>query len=110
MDKYTKEKDLHASAGADSDQESTVQKNDIITLTDEDGIGQDYEFLDLIDYSAKQYAVLISTDEKEDQVVIFEVEDADAEDNTFTPVTDPDLAMAIFNLFRERNKEYYDFS
>lgn len=87
-----------------------VRRNDIITLTDDKGNEIDFEFLDMIDYSSKQYAVLIPSDEAADQVVIFEVEDADAEDNVLTPVNDPDLAMAVFNLFKDRNREYYDFT
>lgn len=90
--------------------DDVIRKNDIITLTDDKGNEIDFEFLDMIDYSSKQYAVLIPSDEAADQVVIFEVEDADAEDNVLTPVNDPDLAMAVFNLFKDRNREYYDFS
>lgn len=93
-----------------SEKADAAKKNEIITLTDEDGNDLEFEFLDLIDYSSKQYAVLVPAEEEADQVVIFEVEDASTEDNTFTPVNDPDLAMAIFNLFKDRNKEFYDFS
>lgn len=98
------------SAGKQTGSAEPVKKNDIITLMDEKGNQSDFEFLDLIDYSAKQYAVLIPTDEAADQVVIFEVEDADSEDNVFIPVKDMDLAMAVFGLFRDRNKDYYDFT
>ena len=45
-----------------------------------------------------------------DQVLIFKVENASLEDNTFSPVEDPDLAQAIFDLFRVKNEEYFDFT
>lgn len=87
-----------------------AERGEIITLTDPQGNEIDFEFLDLIEYSADSYAVLIPTDEDADQVLIFKVENASLEDNTFTPVEDPDLAMAVFELFREKNKEFFDFS
>lgn len=87
-----------------------AERGEIITLTDPQGNEIDFEFLDLIEYSADSYAVLIPTDEDADQVLIFKVENASLEDNTFTPVEDADLAMAVFELFREKNKEFFDFS
>ena len=83
--------------------------DDIITLVDEDGRKVNFEFLDLIEYSCENYAVLVPEDDEEDQVVIFKVENADSENNTFIPVMDQELAMAIFGLFKEKNADLYDF-
>lgn len=88
----------------------TAERGEIITLTDDCGNDIDFEFLDLIEYSSNSYAVLIPTDEAADQVLIFKVENASLEDNTFSPVEDPDLAQAIFDLFRVKNEEYFDFT
>ena len=88
----------------------TAERGEIITLTDDRGNDIDFEFLDLIEYSSNSYAVLIPTDEAADQVLIFKVENASLEDNTFSPVEDPDLAQAIFDLFRVKNEEYFDFT
>lgn len=89
---------------------AAAERGEIITLTDPQGNDVEFEFLDLIEYSADSYAVLIPTDEEADQVLIFKVENASLEDNTFLPVEDPDLAMAVFELFREKNKEFFDFA
>lgn len=104
----TNEKHTNETAFA-SDREA-AERGEIITLTDDRGNDIDFEFLDLIEYSSNSYAVLIPTDEAADQVLIFKVENASLEDNTFSPVEDPDLAQAIFDLFRVKNEEYFDFT
>lgn len=96
-----KEKNIPAEADEDM--------GDMITLVDEDGRKVNFEFLDLIEYSSENYAVLVPEDDEEDQVVIFKVENADSENNTFIPVTDQNLAMAVFELFKEKNSDLYDF-
>lgn len=56
---------------------------EIITLTDENGEDMDFEFLDLVEYEGKRYAVLLppvedveGEDENEDEeVLILQVED-----------------------------------
>lgn len=104
----TNEKHTKETASASS--RETAERGEIITLTDDRGNEIDFEFLDLIEYSSNSYAVLIPTDEAADQVLIFKVENASLEDNTFSPVEDPDLAQAIFDLFRVKNEEYFDFT
>lgn len=100
----------HTNETAFASGRETAERGKIITLTDDRGNDIDFEFLDLIEYSSNSYAVLIPTDEAADQVLIFKVENASLEDNTFSPVEDPDLAQAIFDLFRVKNEEYFDFT
>lgn len=100
----------HTNETAFASGRETAELGEIITLTDDRGNDIDFEFLDLIEYSSNSYAVLIPTDEAADQVLIFKVENASLEDNTFSPVEDPDLAQAIFDLFRVKNEEYFDFT
>ena len=83
--------------------------DNIITLTDEDGNDADFELLDLIQYGEKDYAVLIPDDEETDEVLLFEVIDADKEDNTFIEIEDDDLAETIFQLFKTKNADRFDF-
>ena len=51
----------------------------ILTLTDENGVETDFEYLDCIPYQGKEYLVLLPTDEAETNVVILEVEPVDEE-------------------------------
>ena len=90
--------------------QAEVEEDDnIIILTDEDGNDVEFELLDLIKYSEKDYAVLIPADEDTDEVIIFEVIDADKEDNTFIEVEDDSLAEAVFQLFCTKNADRFDF-
>ena len=89
------------------------EESSIITLTGDDGEQIDFELLDIINYSGTDYAVLAPADEESenaDQVVIFRVEDGDKEVNTLTPVNNPETANAIFELFKTKNANNYDFS
>ena len=85
------------------------EEDNIIILTDEDGNDVEFELLDLIKYSDKDYAVLIPANEDTDEVIIFEVIDADKEDNTFIEVENDELAEAIFQLFCTKNADRFDF-
>jgi uncharacterized protein YrzB (UPF0473 family) len=93
-----------------TDSSKNEKENDIITLTGDDGKEEQYELLDMIDYSGTQYAVLVEADPDAEQVQIFKVEDADEETNTLTPVASQETANAIFELFKTRNSDKYDFS
>lgn len=98
---------INTNPAAPSDDEDS----DLIVLKDENGEPHQFEFLDLIDYSGKQYAVLVPVEgeEYDDQVLIFEVEDAEKETNVMYAVQDQSLADAIFTLFRNRNADRFDF-
>ena len=89
--------------------EAEDDEDSIITLTDDDGKEVSFELLDLIDYSNAQYAVVLPAEEDADQVLVFKVENPESETNTFIPVTSQSTAMAVFNLFKEKNKEFFDF-
>lgn len=84
------------------------QGGDLVMLTDDQGNEVRYEFLDMIKYDGKDYAVLVPEDGED--VEIFIVEDADKETNTLIPVNDQDEANAVFELFKTANAEYFDFS
>ncbi len=82
----------------------------IVILTDEDGTDSEFELLDIINYSGTEYAVLVPNEEDADQVVIFRIEDGDQETNTLIPVNSQETANAIFGLFKEKNKDKFDFT
>ncbi len=88
----------------DSDNEDSI-----ITLTGDDGTDISYELLDMIALAGRQYAVVLPVSEDADQVEIFLVEDAEKDTNTFVPVSDRVTAMTVFNLFKEKNREFFDF-
>ena len=91
---------------------------EIITLTDENGEDMEFEFLDQVDYEGKRYAVLlppvedVDGEENEDEeVLILQVED-DGNDETenYVFVDDDDILSAVFDIFKERFKDEFDFA
>lgn len=89
-----------------------------ILLTDEEGEGVEFEFLDLIVAEGRQgpnseYVVLLPVEDDDElpEVVILEVIESDDEsgEETYASVDDDDTLMRVFGIFRERNADLYDF-
>ena len=88
-----------------------VDPEDIVTLQDENGENVQYEFLDLVEYQEKEYVVLLPIEEEADEVIILQVIpcDDDPEMEEYVSVeTDEELA-AVFEVFKEKNKEEFEF-
>ncbi len=85
----------------------------VITLTDMDGVDVDFEILDVIPYDGGEYAVLLPVDDASDSVeaVILEVLSAeeDGEEDMLQGVDDQAVLDAVFGLFIERNRDEFDF-
>lgn len=85
----------------------------LIYLSDEDGNELAFEFLDSVEYEGDEYVVLVSTDEDDDEVVILKVEhdpeDGDEVKSLFG-VEDEAVASAVFEIFKENNRDFYDFA
>ena len=83
--------------------------DNIVVLTDEDGNDSEFEWLDTIELDDKQYIVVIPTDDEEaEEVVILRIE-VDGEEENFITIDDEDELNKVFDLFKERNKENFDF-
>lgn len=85
----------------------------VVTLTDEDGVEVDFEILDVVPYEGGEYAVLLPVDDESDVVdaVILEVLASGEEDeeDMLQGVDDPAVLDAVFSLFIERNKDEFNF-
>lgn len=86
-----------------------------IMLTDEQGNDRMFEFLDLIEHEDANYVVLspVADEESEgdeDHVVILRFEE-ETEDGgeTYASVDDDDIVDAIYNKFKEKWKDHYNF-
>lgn len=90
----------------------TEKFDNIIMLNDEKGNEVEFEFLDLIEYEGDEYVVLLPVDEGDEasEVVILELEVTDNEDEeSYVSVDDEDTLMAVFNIFKEKFKESFNF-
>ncbi len=93
-----------------ADEEEKADRPSVITLTGEDGIDVDFEFVDVFGYQAQEYAVLIPCDRFIHGLVILKVEKCDDGDEDYTPVEDDALLSVLFDIFKERNKDRFNFS
>ena len=85
--------------------------DNIVSLNDENGNEVKFEFLDLVELENEQYVVLLPVleegEEDDGEVVILKVEDSDEE--SYVSVDDEDTLMKVFNIFKEKFKDEFDF-
>ena len=81
-----------------------------IILNDEDGNEVEFEYLDAVEMDGKEYIVLLPVEEQENgEVVIFRVE-GEGENETYVGLDDEEEAEKVFNLFKEKAKDDFDFA
>ena len=90
--------------------------DNIITLNDENGNEVKFEFLDLVELDDEEYVVLLPVteegEEDEGEVVILKIEDTDDEDSeeeSYISVEDEDVLNRVFEIFKEKFKDDFDF-
>lgn len=83
--------------------------DNIVTLNDEFGNEVQFEFLDLVEYNGEEYIVLLPADDEDGEVVILKVEALDDDKDSYTSVEDEDILMAVFQIFKNKFKDEFDF-
>ncbi len=90
--------------------------DNIVILNDEDGNEVRFEFLDLIELNNEEYVVLLPVveegeEEEEGEIVILKVEDTDedSDEESYVSVEDEDVLNEVFEIFKERFKDDFDF-
>lgn len=84
----------------------------IITFHDEEGNDIALELLDLINHNDERYAVLLPVEETDEagDVLIFRIEAIEGEDeDMYVALEDEDLEIEIFEMFKERFKDEFNF-
>lgn len=81
-----------------------------IILNDEDGNEIEFEFLDLVEVDEKEYVVLLPVEEAEKgEVVIFRIE-GEGEDESYVSLDSEEEAEKVFEAFKEKTKDDFDFA
>ena len=83
----------------------------LIDLIDEDGNTVTFEHLDTVRYKGEDYVVCIPYDDDEEvvtEVVIFKI-NKDKEEDCLEQVEDMEIMSAVYELFKERNAELFEF-
>jgi len=95
-----------------SEDTNNEELENIIVLNDEEGNEVEFEFLDLIEYEGEEYVVLLPVEESEDagEVVILKLEDTESEDEeSYVSVDDEDVLNKVFEIFKEKFKDDFNF-
>ena len=89
--------------------------DNIIILNDDEGNEVKFEFLDLIELDNEEYVVLLPVteegEEEEGEVVILKVEDTDddSDEESYVSIEDEDTLNKVFEIFKEKFKDDFDF-
>ena len=89
--------------------EELLQEEDesILTLTDENGVETEFEYLDCIEYEGKEYLVLLPVES--DEIVILEVEPVDEENENYIAVESEEILEAVYEIFKARYQDVLQF-
>lgn len=79
----------------------------ILTLTDENGVDTNFEYLDCIELEGTEYLVLMPEDSEE--LVILQVEPVDEETENYLAVEDEGVLNTVFEIFKEKFKDVLEF-
>ena len=89
------------------------EMDNIVILNDEDGNEVKFEFLDLVELDEEEYVILLPVTEEgeeyEGEVVILKVEDSENEEESYVSVEDEETLNKVFEIFKERFKDDFDF-
>ena len=85
------------------------EESSLLTLTDENGIETEFEYLDCITYNEIEYLVLIPAEEGANEIVILEVQPVDEENENYVAVEDEAVLDAVYDIFKERFKDILTF-
>lgn len=85
------------------------EETEILTLTDENGVDTDFEYLDCLTYQDKEYLILMPALEEATEIVILEVEPVDEENENYLAVEDEATLDAVYGMFKEKYKDILTF-
>jgi uncharacterized protein YrzB (UPF0473 family) len=91
------------------------ERDDVVVLVDENGEEVEFEHLDTIEQNGKEYVILLpmtaeeGTDEDVDEVVILKIEHNENGEDSFVTVEDEDELQGVFEEFKTRMEDQYDF-
>ena len=91
------------------EQEDILQEEEesILTLTDENGVDTNFEYLDCIELEGIEYLVLMP--ENTNEIVILEVQPVDEENENYVAVENLQTAEKVYGIFKERYKDILEF-
>ncbi len=86
------------------------EEESILTLTDENGVDMQFEYLDCIEYQGIEYLILMPLSEESAEIVILEIQPVDEENENYVAVEDEAILDAVYGIFKERYKDVLNFA
>ena len=86
-----------------------VYEPEIVVLQDNEGNEVEFELLDVVEYEGEEYIVLIENDEEAQDVTILKIESIDDETEEYFGIDDEELLQNVFEVFKEKYKDEFDF-
>jgi len=80
-----------------------------IILDDEKGNPVSFEFLDLVEYESNEYVVLLPKDDSGEVVILLVKDEENSDEESYTSVDDEKTLNDVFELFKEKHKDEYNF-
>ena len=93
---------------SENEEMNTEELDNIIVLTDEDGNDVEFEWLDTLEMNDNTYVVVVPAEEEADEVVILKME-KDEDEETFVGLDDENEINEVFEEFKTRNREIFEF-
>ncbi|HOM01613.1 MAG TPA: DUF1292 domain-containing protein [Acetivibrio sp.] len=92
----------------------TEERDDLVVLIDENGEETEFEHLDTIEYNGNEYVVLLPVEQTEEEkdieeVVVLRIEQNEDGEDSFVTVEDDDELEAVFEEFKMRMEEEFEF-
>ena len=85
------------------------EETSIITLTDENGVDTEFEYMDCIEYQDKEYLVLSPAEEDACEIVILEIEPVDEETENYVAIESEETLNAVYEIFKDKYKDVLTF-
>ena len=86
------------------------EEESILTLTDENGVDMQFEYLDCIQYQGIEYLILMPLTEESAEIVILEIQPVDEENENYVAVEDEAILDAVYGIFKESYKDVLNFA
>ena len=83
------------------------EEQSILTLTDENGVDTNFEYLDCVELEGVEYLVLMP--EGTNEIVILEVQPVDEENENYVAVENVETLNTVYGIFKERYKDVVEF-
>ncbi len=85
------------------------EESSVITLTDENGVDTQFEYLDCITYQQTEFLVLLPAEEDANEIVILEIQPVDDEHENYIAVEDEAVLNAVYGIFKDRFQDILTF-